>query len=110
MAEERRIEKVNILIRDTLADILGRELEFPEGIIVTLTRVVCSPDLYYASAYASVFPKKEKEVLSLLIRKTPHIQALLNKKLRMRPVPRIAFKIDEEEKKRERIEKLLSKP
>lgn len=107
MAEERRVQKANLLIREKLAEIINKEIEFPEGIFVTLTRVESSHDLYYADAFISVFPKKEKEALAILRRKLPSLQNILNKELRMRPVPRLQFKIDEEEKKRERIEKIL---
>ena len=107
MAEERRQEKINFLVRDELAAILNREVIFPNGVMVTITRVVSSPDIYYADVFISVFPKKENDVMKILEKGTPHIQSLLNKELRMRPVPRIYFKIDEEEKARERVEKLL---
>ncbi len=107
MAEERRREKVNLLIRDELANIINKEIELPKGTLVTVTRIVSSPDLYYADAFVTVFPKKEADVMRLLERNVALIQGLLNKQLRMRPVPRIQFKIDMEEKNRERIEKLL---
>lgn len=109
MAEDRRVEKVNLLIREKLAEIIHKEIEFPSGIFVTVTRVVSSHDLYYGDAFFSIFPKKEKEVFRMLERKLPFIQNLLNKQLNMRPVPRLRFRIDEEEKSRERIEKLLTK-
>ena len=109
MAEDRRREKVDILIREEVASIINKELLFPKGVLVTVTRIVSSHDLYYADAFISVFPKKEAEVLALLNKKVSFIQGTLNKRLKMRPVPRLQFKIDEEEKKRERIEKLIAK-
>lgn len=107
MAETRRWEKVNLLMRDELADILNREIELPDGIMVTVTRVVSSHDLYYANVFISVFPQKEEKIITFLNKATPYVQAILNKELKMRPVPRIQFRIDEDEKTRERIEKLL---
>jgi ribosome-binding factor A len=109
MAEDRRIEKVNALIRDELAGIVAEDVQFLQGVLVTITRVISSHDLHYADVFVSVFPKKEKEVIALLNKKIAYIQGALNKKLKMRPVPRIMFKIDEEEKSRERIEKILTK-
>lgn len=108
MAEERRLQKANFLIREKLAEIINKEIEFPQGIFVTVTRVESSHDLYYADVFISVFPKKEKEALTLLERKLPYLQSILNKQLKMRPIPRLRFKIDTEEKNRERIEKLLT--
>ena len=107
MAEARRQEKVNLMLRDECARIIEREIELPQGVMATITRVVSSNDLYYADIFVSIFPKKEKETFLRIERATPYIQSLLNKELKMRPVPRIHFKIDEEEKARERMERLL---
>jgi len=111
LASPRRIEKVNVLIREVIALILSRDVHFPEGALVTVTRISTSEDLYYAAVFISVLAgdeTKEKEVLDQLRRSAGEIQHELNKRLRMRPVPRITFAIDEEEKRRERVEKLLS--
>lgn len=111
MASERRIEKVVVLIREVTAEFLAREIVFPPGVMVTVTRVEPSGDLYYATVFISVFsanPAAEDATLAELKRMTGEIQHALNRKLRMRPVPRITFAIDEGEKRRERVEKLLS--
>ncbi len=110
MANARRIEKIQILCREIIAEILERELQFPESALVTVTRVETSEDLYYARVFVSVFSpdlEDEKAILGELLRSTPRIQHELNRRLRMRPVPKIAFEIDQDEKRRERIEKLL---
>lgn len=122
MATARRIEKINILLREVIAAILERDVSFPPGVLATVTRVETTDDLYYAAAYVSVLgpvPQRscgtglgpenaEREVLEQLRHETAAVQRALNRKLRMRPVPRISFAIDQNEKRRERIEKLLS--
>ena len=111
MAQARRVEKVNVLLREVIAGILTRDLFFPDGTLVTVTRVAASGDLYYATAFVSVLsgdPAAEGAVLAELKRMTGEIQHAANRKLRMRPVPRITFAIDENEKRRERVEQLLS--
>ncbi|MBI4132777.1 MAG: 30S ribosome-binding factor RbfA [Candidatus Sungbacteria bacterium] len=111
MADARRIEKIQVLGREILAEIIARELQFPDGALVTVTRLEVSPDLYYARAFVSVLsrePAAEKIVLDELARSIGVIQREFNRRLRMRPVPKITFEIDREEKRRERIEKLLS--
>lgn len=107
----RRIEKVNELVKEVVADIILREVQFPAGALATLTRVSTSPDLHYADVFVTIFPgdrEVQKEALLLLKKSTREIQRQLNRKLRMRPVPRILFLIDEEERKRERVEELLA--
>lgn len=110
MASARRIEKINILLREVVAAILERDVPFPPGVLVTVTRVEATDDLYYAAAYVSVLgpEEAEREVLAKLERETGSVQHVLNRKLRMRPVPKISFAVDQQEKRRERIEKLLS--
>ena len=111
MANARRIEKINILIREVVSAILYRDLSSPEGIMVTVTRVETSEDIHYATIFISVFggeEDQEKNIITELSRSAGLIQHQLNRKLRMRPVPKITFAIDREEKRRERIEKLLS--
>jgi ribosome-binding factor A len=56
----------------------------------------------------SIFPEKETQyVLKSLEKEIYKIQGLLNKKLRMRPLPKIVFKLDTSEIEAEKIEKLL---
>lgn len=109
----RRIEKVNELLKEVIANIILREVQFPAGTMATLTRVSVSPDLHYADVFVTIFAgdrEVQQEALLLLKKSTREIQRQLNRKLRMRPVPRILFLVDEEEKRRERIEELLAAP
>ena len=46
--------------------------------------------------------------MEILRKKVYHIQQILNKKIRMRPVPKIRFEIDQEEFRREQVEKSIS--
>ena len=108
----KRLEQVNELIKEELSKIIDWMIEFPEGILVTLTRMEVSEDKLYANVYVSSLSMRggipEVEILKILKKNVYVIQQALNKKLRMRPVPKIRFFIDEAEKHRERIEKLLS--
>lgn len=111
MANSRRIEKINILMREVIAGILVRNFQFAEGVLVTVTRVAASDDLQYAAVLVSILAPDadaEKNALAELARAVGSVQRELNRRLRMRPVPKITFAVDEEEKRRERIEKLLS--
>ena len=109
MPSPRRVEKLSNLLREELAAILERDIEFPDGMLVTLTRVAVSPDAHYASAMISVLPEKaQKDALEILRKNVYDIQQILNRRLRMRPVPKIRFVPDEGEAKRERVEKSLA--
>ena len=106
----RRIEQVNDLIRQELGAIIKRDIEIPVETLVTVTHVETSPDLHYADIYLSVMPEGDEEATLAVFEKViGETQRTLNRRLRMRPVPRIKFVIDRDEKKRERIERLLSR-
>lgn len=110
MANSRRVEKINVLLREVVADILSRDLQFPPGALVTVTRADASDDLYSARVFVSVMSADaahEQAVLDQLTRACGAVQHALNRRLRMRPVPRITFEVDRGEKRRERVEKLL---
>lgn len=112
MASGRRIEKIENLLREVVAEIVSRDIAFREGILVTVTRAKTSEDLLHATIYVSVLAaseKAEEEAIEALRRSAGEVQHTLNRKLRMRPVPRIVFESDLGEKQRERIEKLLGK-
>ena len=107
-----------MLLRDELGKIIDREIEFPEGYLVTITHVVTSPDLRYATVFLSILnadPNRADittalsyRALEMLDKNVYPIQQHLNRKLRMRPVPRIRFAIDEEEVRRESVERSLA--
>ena len=109
MASTRRIEKLNMLFQEELAKILDRDLDIPEGNMLTVTRVLISPDAQYAAVFVSVLGAKPKEVLDILVKNVYNIQQTLNARIRMRPVPKIHFELDKNEFEREKVERSLAK-
>lgn len=106
----KRIPRVNKLIKKELSQILLREVEFPSGVLVTITRVEASPNLGEAKIYVSVMPERLiSRVFQILNRQIYEIQQALNKRLKMRPVPRIRFIQELKAKEAGRIEELLEK-
>ena len=112
MASQRRIEKINVFLKEEIAKIVDREVEFPEGIMVTITRAAASQDMRYATIFFSMLGggnSEESSAVALLLRNVYHIQQALNRVARIRPVPQIRFVHDEEEERREGIERSLAK-
>lgn len=106
----KRIESVEKLLQKEVSSILLREGDYPEGSLVTITKVQAFPNLQEATVYIRVIPEgKTKEALISLQKKVYEIQQILNKRLRMRPVPKIRFAEDQELLAREEIEKLFEK-
>ena len=104
------IPQVNELLHQELGSILLREFDVPEGTIVTITRVDASPNLQQAKIYISVMPEeKAKEVLRLLKKEVYEMQQLLNKRLNMRPVPRIEWVVETKTQEAQEIEEILDR-
>ncbi|PIP22394.1 MAG: hypothetical protein COX38_00830, partial [Candidatus Nealsonbacteria bacterium CG23_combo_of_CG06-09_8_20_14_all_39_25] len=63
----KRIPRVNQLIKKELSQIVLKEIEFPKGVLVTVTRVEASLDLNQAKVFISSLPESHTErVLSIL--------------------------------------------
>jgi ribosome-binding factor A len=103
-----RIDKVNSLLEKEISNILLRDFDF-HGAMVTLTRVEATPNLIEAKGYISVLPEeKTDQAVKLLNGQVYDIQQKINKKLNMRPIPKIRFLKDEIIAKAAKIEGLLA--
>jgi ribosome-binding factor A len=104
----KRIQRVNQLIKKELGQILLREVEFPKDVFVTVTRVETSADLVQAKIFLSCLPDNETpKILTFLNRQIYNIQQKLNKRLKMKFIPRIEFREEKETREAGRIEEIL---
>lgn len=108
MPSLHRTQKLEGLIKEQLSKIIDRDMDFPAGSLVTVTRAFLSSDGHYATAYLSVLSPEPERIVKTLRKHIYEIQQSLNKQMRIRPVPKIRFALDEQEFKREKIEKSLS--
>ncbi len=110
MPSPRRIEKLNMLLLEELSKIIDREIEFSDGALVTVTRVSVSSDCNFADVFFFFLWGKgrEQKTLAILQKNVYAVQRLLRKAVRMRPVPKIRFLIDEAEMRREGVERSLA--
>ncbi len=103
-----RLKKINALLQRHIAEIMNRELELKPGVFITVSKVDTTSDLRYAHVFVSIFPEKEADyILKTLKKEIYHLQGKLNKKLSMKPLPRIDFRRDNTEAKADVIEKIL---
>jgi len=103
-----RIQRVNQLVKEELSQIILREIEFPQNILVTLTRVDTSADLNQAKVYISVMPEnRAKKILEVLNKKIYELQKKLNERLKMKFIPKIIFFKEKEILRAGRIEEIL---
>ena len=105
-----RLPRLNQIIKKEFGQILLREAEFPNHALVTITRVETAPNLSIARVFISVFPEKlAPSVLKILEAQIYFLQQKLNRKLEMRPVPRLIFRWEKETLVAGRVEELLAK-
>ncbi len=105
-----RIEKVNELIKQEVGKIILSEINFPIDVMVTVIKTETSKDLRYADVFVSVLPFERKEEIKETLKENIYfMQKILNKKLFMKPLPRIRFVIDDTGEYVGRIDKLLKK-
>lgn len=106
----KRILKINELLKRQLGQLFLKEIEFPKGVLVTITRVETSPDFREAIVSISAMPNSEnKKVQQILKYCIYDLQQEINKKLRMRPIPKIIFREEKEVVEAAKIEELLEK-
>ena len=103
-----RIKKVNSLIKEQISEIFNRELNFKSGVFLTVAKVDTTRDLRYTRIFISAFPDADRNyVLVALKNEKSRIQKSLNKKLQMKIIPKIIFKLDTTEAEADEIEKIL---
>lgn len=77
-------------------NIMLRDFEPPQGCLITISKTETAADLKHAKVFVSVLPEsKAGTALTALRKNAGHIQGVLNKKLKMKYVPRIDWEFDE---------------
>ncbi|MDP3799813.1 MAG: ribosome-binding factor A [bacterium] len=108
MPLQRRLDKINELIHRFVADLLRKELD--TDALVTISSVTTTGNVQDCSIGITVFPfEKSKAVLKEIEKNIYEIQQKLNQGLKMRPVPKITFKIDESQEKGDKILRVMDK-
>lgn len=105
---ELRAKRFNELIKEELGKIIFDFLEVKPGILVTITRVNTALDLFSTLVFVSIYPNKEaEEIFYKLNRLVYQIQQILNKKLKIRPVPKIIWRYDKNPEEASKVESIL---
>jgi len=97
MQDSRRTERVNVLLRQTLSEIIARDMKDPRlGPIITIIRVDVSKDLRRARVYTSILgsPEEGKAVLETLNGASGFLRRELIARLSLRTIPHMSFIYD----------------
>jgi ribosome-binding factor A len=100
-----RTARVNVLLREVLATEIERLADVDERLrMVTVTEVVCAPDLKNAVVYCASLPP---EAAVGLDEKRRALQALIGREIRTKRTPLLSFSADPVIAEGERIEAAL---
>ena len=106
----RRIERLNELVRQEIADLITREIKDPrlQG-VVSITAVRVTADLRYASVFVSVLGSGEERngSLTALQSAAGFLRKQIAQRIPIRQVPELRFKLDTSIEQGERIKQIL---
>ena len=101
-------EQVNTALRNALAEVINRELEFPNALI-TVSFVKCSEDLKYATVGVSILPSNyQGTALKVLRSQSGHLAQALKNRVNFRRLPKFRWVIDSTESRAQIVEEALA--
>ncbi len=108
MLPYKRSQRVSDLLREEIADIITHRLKDPRIGFITVTGVDVTDDLKMAFVYISVLKDEEKQLtIDILNSAKSFIRSELSKRLRMKTIPTVDFRLDVSIEYGSKIEKLL---
>jgi ribosome-binding factor A len=110
MLPYKRSQRVSDLLREEIADIVIYRLKDPRIGFITITGVDVTDDIKIARVYVSVLKDEDKKnTLDILNSAKSFIRSELSKRLRMKSIPGIEFRLDTSIEYGDKIDKLLKK-
>ena len=106
----KRSEQLEKSLKREINNIIYRKINDPRIKFVTITRIKVSSDLKYADIFVTIFNDEEqqKKALKGLKNATKFIRGELGKDLKLRYVPKIKFKIDEDLERQYKLLKIVT--
>ncbi|MBZ0155535.1 MAG: 30S ribosome-binding factor RbfA [Alphaproteobacteria bacterium] len=104
----KRSQRLSILLREEIADIIMRRVKDPRLGFVTVTDVELSEDLKIARVFVSVLKEEEQEqTLEILNAAKGLIRNEVSKRVRVKFIPALEFRVDTSIARGDRIDRLL---
>jgi ribosome-binding factor A len=110
MLPYKRSQRVSHLLREEVSDIVMHRIKDPRLGFLTVTDVDVTEDLKIARIYISILKEEEIEIsLEILNSAKRFIRSELGKRLRMKFIPVLEFRLDTTARYGDKIERLLKK-
>jgi ribosome-binding factor A len=108
MLRYKRSVRVGDLMREEIADILMHKVKDPRIGFLTVTGVDLSDDLRYAKVFVSIYKDEEREAtLKGIETAKGFIRRELGKRMRLKFVPELVFRLDKSIEYGDKIDRLL---
>jgi ribosome-binding factor A len=105
----KRSARVGDLIREEVADIIMHKLKDPRLGFITVTEAWISDDLRHARVYVSVLEDaKKNETLKILASSARFIRSELSKRVKIKFIPKLVFKLDKSIEYGAKMDKILN--
>ncbi|MEK6693470.1 MAG: 30S ribosome-binding factor RbfA [Nitrospirota bacterium] len=108
MLRYKRAVRVGDLMREEIADILMHKVKDPRIGFLTVTGVDLSDDLRYAKVFVSIYKDEEREAtLKAIETAKGFIRRELGKRMSLKFVPELVFRLDKSIEYGDKIDRLL---
>ena len=110
MPPNRRIDRINELLRSEIAELISREIKDPRlAGLVSITEVDTTTDLRHAKVFVSVFGTEEERASSLaaLRSATGFLRREVAQRVTFRHMPELEFHLDSSIEQGDKIMRLL---
>ena len=107
----RRTDRVNVLLRQQLSEVIAREVKDPRlAQIITIVNVGVSPDLRHARVYTSVLggADERRAAVDTLNRAAGFIRRELKGRISLKTVPHLSFVPDDSIEQGDRLQVRIS--
>ncbi len=105
----KRSVRVSDLLREEIADIVMHKLKDPRLGFITVTGAKVSDDLRHAIIFVSVLEdSKQEETVRILGSSARFIRNELSRRIKIKFIPDLAFKLDNSTRYGEKIDRLLN--
>lgn len=100
-----RLTRVNELLKREIAGIIEKNIDYSEGLLVSVTEVDTASDLRQAKVYISILGNQEEKeiVLQKLEEKRPFIQRTISKNITLKHTPVLTFYFEKRIKEGDRV-------
>ena len=105
----KRLLRVNQEVKRRVSEIILYELKDPRAKWINITRCTVSSDLHNADVFFLTFGEEtEEDAVIFLNKASTYVRELLKKKIYLKYIPKLHFKIDEQMKLSRELYKRLS--